>query len=37
MQNFSYLHLGEKINKEKNIIATFRVESSLLLTKTDEE
>ena len=31
MSNFSYLHLGEKINKEKNIIATFRVESNLAL------
>ncbi len=29
MPNLSYLHLGEEIDKTKNIIATFRVESFL--------
>jgi len=29
MSNFSYLHLGEEIDKTKNIIATFRIESDL--------
>ncbi len=37
MSTVSYLHLGEKINKEKYIIATFRIESGLTLAQAAEE
>nr|VDS11129.1 RuBisCO long chain, Form III-c [uncultured bacterium] len=37
MSNLSYLHLGEKIDKAKNIIATFRVESNLPLEEAAGE
>ncbi len=37
MSNLSYLHLGEKIDKEKYIIATFRIESGLTLEKAASE
>lgn len=37
MPNFSYLHLGEEINKDKYIIATFRIESSLPLDEAASE
>lgn len=37
MSNLSYLHLGEKIDKTKNIIATFRAESNLALEEAAEE
>lgn len=37
MSNLSYLHLGEKINKAKNIIATYRIESNLSLAQAAEE
>lgn len=37
MSKLSYLHLGSKIDKTKNIIATFRVESNLLLEEAASE
>lgn len=37
MSSFSYLHLGEKINKEKNIIAIFRIESYAPLEEAASE
>lgn len=37
MSNLSYLHLGENIDKAKNIIATFRVESYLALEEAASE
>ncbi len=37
MPNLSYLHLGEEIDKTKNITATFRVESNLRLEEAASE
>lgn len=37
MPKLSYLHLGEKINRSKNIIAIYRIESNLSLAQAAEE
>lgn len=37
MSDFSYLHLGKEIDKTKNIIATFRIESVLPLEEAARE
>jgi len=37
MSNLSYLHLSAKIDKTKNIIATFRIESNLALEEAASE
>lgn len=37
MSNLSYLHLGEQIDKSKNIIATFKVESNSPLEEAASE
>lgn len=36
-KKFSYLHLGEKIDPQKHIIATFRIESDCPLNKAAEQ